>query len=138
MTDRQPGAGFRSPLETLAIIGLGVAMSASVLLWACGVVLGSLMGATLAGSGIDGLAEVIRNLPEVGHAWEPPLPSWAIWSFAAVLVLTFGPLVWRLVRASRLADNGVEWASVAQLQHAGLLLVERPLTHSELEAPTDE
>lgn len=138
MTDRQPGAGFRSPLETVAIVGFAVAMGGAVLLWACGVVIGSLRGSTLAGSGVDGLAEVIRSLPAVGHAWDPPVPSWVVWSVAALVVLTFGPLAWRLIRASRLTDNGVEWASVTQLRQAGLLLVDRPLSHSEIEAPSDE
>ena len=50
----------------------------------------------------------------------------------------FAPLAWKLIRAGRLADEGVQWAAAMELRRAGLLVSDRPLLNAEAEEPPDE
>jgi len=132
MTGSGYGVG-RSPLEVVGIaviltgiVGLGV-------LWGVGVVVASLMGSTLPGTAGEGVAALVRAFPDVGRAWEPSIPTGLVWGLAVVLVGAFAPLVWRVVRAGQLADEGAQWATKLDLKQAGLLVPDRPLPHAELD-----
>jgi hypothetical protein len=107
------------------------------LLWATGVVIGSIVGSTLPGTGGEGVAAMLRSFPDVGQAWDPPIRSGVIWTAALLVVASFGPLVVRLVRAGRLADEGAQWASTMDLRRAGLLVPDHTLAHAEEEEPSD-
>ena len=138
MTGRPNGGALgRSPLE---VAGIALALAAFVgagVLWAAGVVVGSILGSTLPGTGEEGIAAVLRSFPGVGAAWEPAIPSPLVWAAAVLLIAAFTPLVWRLVRAGRLADEGAQWATSMDLRRAGLLLSDRSLPHAEAEEPSD-
>ena len=138
MTGRPYGGGLaRSPLEVAGVaLALAVFLGAGVL-WGVGVVVGSILGSTLPGTGEEGIAAMLRSFPDVGAAWEPAIPSRLVWVAAALLVAGFTPLGWRLVRAGRLADEGAQWATSMDLRRAGLLLSDRSLPHAEAEEPSD-
>lgn len=138
MTGRPYGGALgRSPLEVAGVaLALVVFLGAGVL-WGVGVVVGSILGSTLPGTGEEGIAAMLRSFPDVGAAWEPAIPSRLVWAAAALLVAAFTPLGWRLVRAGRLADEGAQWATNMDLRRAGLLLSDRSLPHAEAEEPSD-
>ena len=138
MTGRPYGGALaRSPLEVAGVaLALVVFLGAGVL-WGVGVVVGSILGSTLPGTGEEGIAAMLRSFPDVGAAWEPAIPSRLVWAAAALLVAGFTPLGWRLVRAGRLADEGAQWATNMHLRRAGLLLSDRLLPHAEAEEPSD-
>ena len=117
-------------MALVGFVGAGV-------LWAAGVVVGSILGSALPGTGGEGIAAMLHSFPDVGAAWEPPIPSGMVWAAAVLLVTAFTPLVWKLVRAGRLADEGAQWATSVDLRRAGLLLADRSLPHAEAEEPSD-
>jgi hypothetical protein len=128
----------RTPLEVvgvaatlLGVVGLGV-------LWGTGVVIGSIAGSTLPGTGGEGIEAILRSFPDIGTAWVPPISSGLVWASALVLVAAFAPLVWRLARMGRLADEGAQWAASIDLRRAGLLVSDRPLPNAEAEESADE
>jgi len=137
VTGRRMGVG-RTPLELvgvaatlLGVVGLGV-------LWATGVVVGSIAGSTLPGTGGEGIEAILRSFPDIGTAWVPPISSGLVWVSALVLVAAFAPLVWRLARMGRLADEGAQWAASIDLRRAGLLVSDRTLPNAEAEKSADE
>lgn len=127
----------RSPLEIVGIALAFVVMVGVGLLWGTGVVIGSISGSVLHGSGGEGLAFMLRSFPDVGRAWEPSIPSGLVWGVAVSLVALFAPLMWRLIRAGHLADEGAQWAATIDLRRAGLLVADRPLPNAEEEEPSD-
>lgn len=137
MTGRPTGVG-RTPLEVVGVAATLAAVGGVGVLWATGVVVGSIAGSTLPGTGGEGIADMLASFPDVGRAWVPPIPSGLVWSVALVLVAAFAPLVWRLVRMGRLADEGAQWAVTMDLRRAGLLVSDRPVPNAEAEEPPDE
>jgi hypothetical protein len=132
------GALGRSPLEVAGLaLALVVFVGAGVL-WAAGVVVGSILGSALPGTGGEGIVAMLTSFPDVGAAWDPAIPSPLVWAAAVLVVAAFTPLVWKLVRAGRLADEGAQWATSVDLRRAGLLLSDRSLPHAEAEEPSDE
>jgi hypothetical protein len=122
------------------VVGVALALVVMVgvgLLWGAGVVIGSFVGSTLPGTGGDGVAAMLRSFPDVGQAWDPPIRTGLVWGAALLVVASFGPLVVRLVRAGRLADDGAQWATKMDLRRAGLLVPDRELAHAEEEEPSD-
>lgn len=133
MADRARLGG--SPLETVvfpvvvaAAVGLGVLSGA-------GVVVGSILGATLPGP--DGVSRLLAAFPDVGAAWRPPIPSGLVWAGAVAVVAALGPLGRRLFRAGSLHEQGVRWATGADLRRAGLLVPDTVPPHSVPEEPAD-
>lgn len=117
----------RSPLEMIAIpIVVGVLVVGGVL-WGSGIVVGSILGATLPGSVGQGLAAMVSGFPDVGAAWEPAIPSALVWSMTLLVIVVLAPLIWRLMRAGALHEEGAQWASTADLRSAGLLVADRSL-----------
>ena len=138
MTGRPYGGALaRSPLEVAGVALAVVVFLGAGVLWGVGVVVGSILGSTLPGTGEEGIAAMLRSFPDVGAAWEPAIPSRLVWAAAALLVAGFTPLGWRLVRAGRLADEGAQWATSMDLRRAGLLLSDRSLPRAEAEEPSD-
>ena len=138
MTGRYPTGGFASsPLEIVALAVALVGLLGVGLLWGAGVVIGSVLGATLPGSFGEGMAAVVRSFPDVGSAWSPPIPSPLVWSLAFGFVVGVAPLAWRLIRLGRLEEEGAWWARPADLRRAGLLLSDRSLPQSLPEEPAD-
>jgi hypothetical protein len=138
LTGRTVRAGLgRSPFEVAGIAVLVAVMAGVGVLWGVGVVIGSILGSALAGSGGEGVAAMLRSFPDVGRAWEPPISSALVWGATLLLVAAFTPLVWRLARAGRLAEEGAQWATAAHLQRAGLLVKDEPLPHARVEEPAD-
>jgi hypothetical protein len=131
------GALGRSPLEVAGVALALVLFVGAGVLWAAGVVVGSILGSALPGTGGEGIVAMLRSFPDVGDAWEPSIPSALVWSVAVLLVAAFTPLVWRLVRSGMLSDEGARWATTIDLRRAGLLLSDRSLPHAEAEEPTD-
>jgi hypothetical protein len=132
VTDRPVG---NSPLEgvlfglfLVALIGVG-------LVWAAGVLVGAILGAALPGDVRAGVASLVESFPEVGRAWQPPIPSVAVWISAAGIGGVFGPLAWKLWRAGRLKDGGARWATVTDLRRAGLLIRDQSQPHGIQEKP---
>lgn len=136
MTGRSTGVG-RTPLEVVGVAATLFAALGVGVLWATGVVVGSIVGSTLPGTGGEGIAGMLASFPDVGRAWVPPIPSGLVWSVALLLVAAFAPLVWRLVRMGRLADEGAHWAAAIDLRRAGLIVSDRPLPNSEAEPPDE-
>lgn len=124
--------GRRSPLEIAAVTMALALFVGVVLLWGVGIVVGSILGSTLPGRG-QGPAPMLNEFPDVGRAWQPAIPSEIIWTAAIVLVLVFAPLVWRLMRAGSLADEGAKWATTPDLRKAGVLVPDYLLAHAEAE-----
>lgn len=138
MTARPYGGALgQSPLEVAGVALALVLFVGAGVLWAVGVVVGSILGSTLPGTGGEGVAAILRSFPDVGAAWDPAIPSPLVWATSALLLAAFTPLVWRLVRAGRLADEGAQWATSMDLRRAGLLLSDRSLPHAEAEGPSD-
>lgn len=138
MTGRPLAAHIgRSPLEVVAV-AMALAIFVGVgTLWAVGVLIGSIFGSTIPGTVSEGIADMLRSFPHVGVAWYPPIPSGLIWFGAAVLIAGFAPLLWRLVRASRLAEEGAQWATTTELRRASLLVSDRTQPHARPEEPSD-
>jgi len=138
VTTRPCGAGLgRSPLELAGIaVALAVVIGVGVL-WGSGVVVGSLLGSTLPGTTEQGIAAVVRAFPDIGRAWTPPIPSGLIWAVSALVTVGFTPLVWRLIQAGRLTEQGAQWATTVDLRRAGLLVADEPLPHALPEEPSD-
>jgi hypothetical protein len=127
----------RSPLEVLGI-ALALAVVVGVgLLWGTGVIIGSIFGSVLPGSGGEGVAAILGSFPDVGRAWEPGIPSGLVWGTTVLVAAVFAPLVWRLIRAGHLADEGAQWAGPRELRLAGLLVADRSLPNAEEEEPSD-
>ena len=131
------GAVGRSPLEVAGVASALVVFVGAGVLWAVGIVVGSILGSALPGTGGEGIVAMLHSFPDVGAAWEPAIPSPLVWAISALLVAAFTPLVWKLVRAGRLADEGAQWATSMDLRRAGLLLSDRALPHAEAEGPFD-
>lgn len=138
MTTRPYGAGVgRSPLE---LAGIAVALAVFIgvgVLWGSGVLVGSLLGSTLPGTTQQGIAAVVRAFPDVGRAWAPPIPSGFVWAVAALVTGGLTPLVWKLIQAGRLTEQGAQWATTIDLRQADLLVPDRPLAHAVPEEPSD-
>ena len=139
MTGRSVGGAFgSSPLEVAAVaVTLGFTVGVG-LLWGVGVVIGSILGATLPGASGEGVVAMLHSFPDVGSAWEPPIPSGLVWACTATLVAVFGPQLWRVARAGDLSDQGAEWATTMDLRRAGLLVPDQPLPQAQAEEPSDE
>lgn len=137
MSVRPPTQLGQSPLEIVAMALLVVALAVGGTVWASGVVIGSMLGSTLPGSVGEGIAAMARSFPDIGAAWEPPIPSWSVWVVAVTVLALIGPLVWKLFRSSRLADQGAEWANASDLSRAGLLVADATLPNSIPETPVD-
>lgn len=121
------GVGAQSPLETATLVlFLGGLVGLGVLI-AIGVVVGSILGATLPGPMENGITAILRVFPRVGEAWEPPIPSLLVWIVAGIVALVLLPLLWRLSRAGRLQDEGARWATPNELRKAGLLVADKSL-----------
>lgn len=132
------GRGFgRTPLEVIGIVVVLMVMFGVGVLWGVGIVIGSIVGSALPGTEGSGIVAILLSFPDVGQAWTPAISSGLVWAGAVVVVVVFAPLVWRLVRAGRLADEGARWATTTDLQRAGLLISDRPLSHAEAEEATD-
>ena len=119
MTDRPMG---NSPLEAVLFGLFLVAMIGVGLVWVAGVLVGAIHGAVLPGDFGDGVASLLDAFPEVGRAWQPPIPSVAVWVTATAIGGVFGPLVRKVLRGGRLKEGGARWATVADLRRAGLLI----------------
>ena len=132
-----PGLGH-SPLEAVGTACLLIAAVGTGLLWGVGVVVGSILGSTLTGAGGEGLAAILRSFPEIGQAWQPAIPSGLVWGAGLWLVAMFAPLMWRLARHARLADEGAQWATRHHLRRARLLVSDHPLAHAKAEEVPDE
>lgn len=137
MSARPPTTLAQSPLEIVAVPLLIVALAVGGTVWASGVVIGSILGSTLPGSVGEGITAMARSFPDVGSAWEPAIPSWAVWVAAVAVLALIGPLVRKLFRSSRLADQGAEWATASDLRRAGLLVADPTLPNSIPETPAD-
>ncbi|MGH8944636.1 MAG: hypothetical protein ACRDVL_00610 [Acidimicrobiia bacterium] len=135
MVPRSAATSGASPLEMVlggmlfaAIAGVGV-------LWAVGVVVGSLFGATLPGSAGEGMAAMLASFPDLGRAWQPPIPSLIVWLGVALVITVFAPLGLRLARIGRLEDEGARWATPGDLRRSGLLVPDGVAASSVPEAP---
>lgn len=124
----------RSPLEIVAVplllgpvIGIGM-------LWGAGVVIGSLLGSTLPGSAGAGIAMMLASFPDIGAAWEPPIPSPFVWTTAVTVVGLLAPLGWKLMTIGNLHDQGAQWATTTDLRRAQLLVSDGTSPHSIPEA----
>ncbi|MFP3881896.1 MAG: hypothetical protein ACLFWH_06210 [Actinomycetota bacterium] len=129
--------GRRSPLEIAAIVVAVVVLAGGALLWAVGIVVGSILGSTLPGTSGEGLLALVRAFPDIGDAWLPPIPSPLIWAVAIAVLAAFTPLVWRLIQTGSVSDEGARWATNAELRNAGLLVPDQILPHAGEEEPSD-
>ena len=128
----------QSPFEIVAFsLILGVLVGIGVL-WAAGVVIGSIIGSSLPGSVGEGMMRMVGSFPDIGAAWDPTVPSVLIWVAATALVGLAAPLFWRLARSGRLRDEGAQWATFSDLHRAGLLVADGTPTHSVLEPVSRE
>lgn len=114
-----------SPLETVLLGLFFVALVGLGLVWVAGVLVGAILGALLPGDFGSGVAFLVQAFPDVGRAWQPPIPSMAVWASASFLGGAFAPLAWKMFRAGRLKDGGARWATVRDLRRAGLLIRDR-------------
>jgi len=138
VTGRPYGGGLgRSPLETAGVALALVCLAGVAVLWGSGILVGSILGSSLPGTGGEGVAALLRSFPDVGGAWEPSISSWLVWAVAVVLVAGFAPLVWKLFKLGRLAEEGAQWATTIDLRRAGLLVSDQHLPHAEAEEPSD-
>lgn len=138
MTGRPSGHLAQSPLEAVAlpiVIGL---LAGGGLLWGSGVVVGSILGATLPGTPADGIVAMLRVFPDVGVAWQPAVPSLLIWAAALLVAALLSPLLWKLATAGRLRDQGAQWATRNELRRAGLLVPDRTPAHAVPEPAADD
>jgi hypothetical protein len=94
----------------------------------------SILGSSLPGGG-EGVSEMVQFFPDIGAAWEPAIPSGPIWATALMVSAVFVPLVWRVIRPRGLSDEGSQWATMADLRRAGLLMVDAPLPRAAAEEP---
>lgn len=108
------------------------------LLWGCGILIGSILGSTLPGTGGEGIAAIVRSFPDVGRAWNPEIPSGPIWAMAGAVAVVFAPLVWKLIQVGHLAAGGARWATRTDLQQAGLLVSDRVPDHAVPEPSQNE
>lgn len=129
--------GRRSPLETAAMVVAGVLLAGGGLLWAVGIVVGSILGSTFPGTGSEGLVAMFHAFPDIGDAWFPPIPSPIVWAVALAVLAAFAPLLWRLIQAGNLADEGARWATNAELRSAGILIPDQTLPHAGEEETSD-
>ena len=131
MTGR-PSAGHlgQSPLEIVAIPLVIGGIGGVGLLWGTGVVVGSILGSSLPGGPGESVFAMLASFPDIGAAWEPPIPSLLIWAGALVVVGLLVPLIWKLARVGRLREEGAQWATSHDLDRAGLLVADRSLTHA--------
>ena len=127
VTDRQVGT---SPLEVVLLVLFLVAVIGIGLVWVAGVLVGAIYGAVLPGGFGDGVASLLDAFPAVGRAWQPQIPSVAVWVTATAIGGVFGPLAWKVLRAGRLKDGGARWATVADLRRAGLLIRDHSQPHA--------
>lgn len=138
MTGRPSSAQLgRSPLEAAAVAVALAAFLGVGTLWAVGVLIGSIFGSSIPGTVSEGIAAMLRSFPDIGAAWQPPTPSGLIWFGAAALIVGFTPLIWRLARVGRLAEEGAQWATTMELRRAGLLVSDRALPYARPEEPSD-
>ena len=105
MSARTPTQLGRSPLEMVAVPVLIVVLAVGGTVWASGVVIGSILGSTLSGSVGEGIVAMARSFPDIGSAWEPAIPSWAVWAVAVAALALICPLAWKLFHSSRLTDQ---------------------------------
>ncbi|GBE23213.1 hypothetical protein BMS3Bbin01_02597 [bacterium BMS3Bbin01] len=139
MTGRSPSNPLgRSPLEIVAIPLLLSALVGVGVLWGAGVVIGSLAGSTLPGTVGEGIVAMVGSFPDIGAAWEPPIPSIIIWATALSVAGLLAPLVWKMARSGTLHDQGAQWATISNLRRARLLVTETTPPHSIPETHTKE
>ena len=62
-----PRIAASSPFETVFVVAAAIAAVLLAMLWGAGVLVGSILGATLPGTLTDGFAAVIGYRPETGH-----------------------------------------------------------------------
>lgn len=138
MTGRgRVGGPGRSPLEIAAIVLALAAMTGVGVLWGAGIMIGSLLGATLPGSASEGIAAILHSFPDVGQAWEPPVSSRLVWAVAVGVAAAFGPLVLKMLRTGRLSEEGTQWATKTDLRRAGLIVSDGLVPHAQTEEPHD-
>lgn len=135
VTDRQVGT---SPLEVVLLVVFLVVVIGIGLVWVAGVLVGAIHGAVLPGDFGGGVASLLDAFPEVGRAWQPQIPSVAVWVTATAIGGVFGPLAWKVLRAGRLKDGGARWATVGDLRRAGLLIRDHSQPHAVQERPAHE
>lgn len=137
MSARPPAQLGQSPLEIVGVPLVISALAVGGILWGAGVVAGSILGSSLPGSVGEGIAAMARSFPDIGAAWEPPIPSWPLWVVTVAVLALIGPLVWKLFRSSRLADQGAQWATASDLRRAGLLIADMTVPNSIPETAPD-
>jgi hypothetical protein len=96
---------------------------------------GAIYGSVLPGEFGDGVASLLDAFPEEGRAWQPHIPSLAVWATATAIGGVFGPLALKVLRAGMLNDGGARWATVADLRRAGLLIRDQSQPHAVQEEP---
>jgi len=107
-------------------------------LWGAGILIGSILGSALPGGFSDGIAAMLAEFPRVGAAWQPPISSGLIWFTTLRIAALFVPLAWKVFRYSPASSDGARWATLRDLQRAGLLVSDRIPTHAVAEATPDE
>lgn len=117
------------PIEKLLAAALIGVSSLAGLVWGSGVVIGSILGASLP-AGFDGLITIGRSWPTIGDAWSPSIPSWLVFGGAATALAALVPGGWWLYRAIRNNDRGAHWADHHRLSRSGLLVPDRPLANA--------
>ena len=132
VTDRQVGT---SPLEVVLLGLFLVAVIGVSVVWVAGVLVGAIYAAVLPGDFGDGVASLLDAFPEVGRAWQPQIPSVAVWVTATAIGGVFGPLAWKVLRPGRLKEGGARWATTADLRRAGLLIRNHSQAHAVQEKP---
>lgn len=131
MVSRPTGAHLaQSPLEIVAIPLVVGGLLGVGLLWGTGVVFGSILGSTLPGPAGESVITMLGAYPDVGAAWEPAIPSLPIWAVAIGIIGMLAPLIWKLLWAGGLREEGAQWATSQQLRRAGLLVADRSLPHA--------
>ena len=139
MTGRSPlGSPGRSPLEIVAFPLILGAMVGAGVLWGAGVVIGSLAGSILPGTVGEGVVAMVGSFPDIGAAWEPPIPSVFVWAAALSVAGLLAPLVWKVARSGALHNEGAQWATISNLRRARLLVTETTPPHSIPETHTKE
>jgi hypothetical protein len=124
------------PVEKLLAATLIGASSLAGLVWGSGVVIGSILGASLPAS-VDGVVAMGRSWPAIGDAWTPAIPSWLVFAGAAAAFTALVPGGWWLYRAIRNDDRGAHWADHHRLRRSGLLVADRPLGNATEEHRED-
>lgn len=116
-------------IEKLVVLALVGASSVVGVVWGSGVVIGSIVGASLP-AGFDGVVAMGRNWPTIGGAWSPAIPSWLVFAGAAAALTALLPGGWWLYRAIRQDGQGAHWADHRGLRRSGLLVADRPLANA--------